>query len=200
MSLAYRLMYLVGFTPWDRDEVSEELSTLVEGQHALPPGRALDMGCGTGTQAVYLARHGWRVTAVDVVDRALRRARARGEAAGVDVDWRRYDAGRLLELDLDPGLTLIHDRGCFHGLGDTDREGCARGVTALAAPGATFLLMSFAPNGKPVGPSGASEEELRERFGEAWELVEATPVTERPSKGPMVDVPLTWYRFKRRGG
>ena len=127
-------------------------------------------------------------------------ARVRGEAAGVDVDWRRYDAGLLLELDLDPGVTLIHDRGCFHGLGDTDREGCARGVTALAAPGATFLLMSFAPNGKPVGPSGASEEELRERFGEAWELVEATPVTERPSKGPMVDVPLTWYRFKRRGG
>jgi 2-polyprenyl-3-methyl-5-hydroxy-6-metoxy-1,4-benzoquinol methylase len=93
MSLAYRLMYLVGFTPWDRDEVSEELSTLVEGQRASPPGRALDIGCGTGTQAVYLARHGWRVTAVEVVERALQRARARGEAAGVDVDWRKARRG-----------------------------------------------------------------------------------------------------------
>ena len=200
MSLAYRLMYLVGFTPWDREEVTGELSSLVEGEHALPPGRALDIGCGTGTQAVYLAHHGWQVTAVDVVDRALRRARARGEAAGVEVDWRRHDAGRLLDLDLEPGVTLVHDRGCFHGLGDAAREGYARGVTSLAAPGAVFLLMSFAPNRKAVGPSGASEEELVERLGQGWELVEATPVTERPSKGPMVDVPLSWYRFIRRGG
>jgi SAM-dependent methyltransferase len=197
MSLAYRLMYLVGFTPWDRDEVPEMLSALVEGTNALPPGQALDIGCGTGAQAVYLARHGWRVTAVDVVGRALQRARARGAAAGVDVDWRDHDVGRLPELDLEPDLSLIHDRGCFHGLGSGDRAGYVRGVTALAAPGATLLLMAFAPNRKPVGPSGASEEELRTRFGE-WELVEVAPVTERPPRGPMVDVPLTWYRFVRR--
>jgi SAM-dependent methyltransferase len=198
MSLAYRLMYLVGFTPWDRDEIPEVLSTLVDGADA-SPDRALDIGCGTGTQAVYLARHGWQVTAVDNVDRALRRARARGEAAGVDVDWRRHDAGQLPELGLDSSVSLVHDRGCFHGLGDADRDGYARGVTALASPGASFLLMSFAPNRKPLGPSGASEDELLDRFGASWELVEATPVTERPSTGPMVDVPLAWYRFVRRG-
>ena len=77
MSLASRLMYLVGFTPWDRDEIPEALSTLVDGGDALPPGRALDIGCGTGTQAVYLARHGWQVTAIEVVERALSRARTR---------------------------------------------------------------------------------------------------------------------------
>ena len=199
MSLAYRLMYLVGFTPWDSDEVPAPLSGLVEGEGGLPPGRALDIGCGTGMQAVYLARHGWQVTAVDAVGRALQRARARGEEAGVNVDWRGHDAAQLLELGLDPGFSLVHDRGCFHGMRDSDREGYAHGATELAGPGATFLLMAFAPNRKPVGPAGASEEELRDRFGESWELVEATPVTERPSKGPMVDVPLTWYRFIRRG-
>lgn len=198
MSLAYRLMYLVGFTPWDRDEIPEVLSTLLDGADALSPDRALDIGCGTGTQAVYLARHGWQVTAVENVDRALRRARARGEAAGVDVDWRRHDAGQLPELGLDSSVSLVHDRGCFHGLGEADRDGYARGVATLAVAGATFLLMSFAPNRKPIGPSGASEGELLERFGTSWELVEATPVTKRPSTGPMVDVPLTWYRFVRR--
>jgi len=193
-------MYLVGFTPWDSDEVPPSLSEVVEGERALPPGRALDVGCGTGAQAVYLARHGWQVTAIDVVGRALRRARARGAAAGVEVDWRDHDAGRLSELALEPGLRLIHDRGCFHGLGSGDRAGYVRGASALAASGATLLLMSFAPNRKPVGPSGASEDELRDRFGPSWDLVEARPVSERPSRGPMVDVPLTWYRFARRSG
>ena len=58
MSLMYRLMYRVGFTPWDTDQVPKELSTLIEGAGALPHGRALDIGCGTGTQAVYMARSG----------------------------------------------------------------------------------------------------------------------------------------------
>jgi cyclopropane fatty-acyl-phospholipid synthase-like methyltransferase len=198
MSLAYRLMYRVGFTPWDNDEVPHELVALVEGDNALSPGRALDLGCGTGTQAVYLARHGWHVTALDVVDRALRRARARGAAAGVEVEWVHHDVGRLSERGLEPGVTMVLDRGCYHGLSKASREGYARGVEAVAAPGTTLLLMSFAPNRKPFGPSGATEAELRDRFGGAWELVEATPATERSPSGPMADVPLTWYRFVRR--
>lgn len=198
MSLAYRLMYLVGFTPWDTDEVAAELTAVVEGPEALPAGRALDLGCGTGTQAVYLAGHGWRVTAIDAVDRALKAARRRGSAAGVDVDWRKADVAKLESEGLEPGFGLVHDRGCFHGLPPGARDGYARGVAGLAAPGATLLLMAFDPNTKPVGPSGASEQELRERFGSDWELVSATPITDRPPKGPMAGVPLTWYRFTTR--
>jgi 2-polyprenyl-3-methyl-5-hydroxy-6-metoxy-1,4-benzoquinol methylase len=84
MSLIYRVMYRIGFTPWDTGEVPRELSALVEGAAALPVGRALDIGCGTGTHAVYLARHGWRVTAIDIVARPLARARsgAGGTGAG----------------------------------------------------------------------------------------------------------------------
>jgi 2-polyprenyl-3-methyl-5-hydroxy-6-metoxy-1,4-benzoquinol methylase len=88
MSLIYRVMCRVGFTPWDNGQVPEELSAFVEGSGALPAGRALDIGCGTGIQAMYLARNGWRVTAIDAVERPLERARARARAEGATtVDW-----------------------------------------------------------------------------------------------------------------
>jgi 2-polyprenyl-3-methyl-5-hydroxy-6-metoxy-1,4-benzoquinol methylase len=81
MSLVYRIMYRVGFTPWDTREVPPELRALVEGADALDPGSAIDIGCGTGTQSLYLAAHGWRVTGIDDLEQPLRRARARSAAA-----------------------------------------------------------------------------------------------------------------------
>lgn len=70
----------------------------------LPPGRALDVGCGEGADAVWLAARGWTVTAVDVSDVAVQRARAAAEGAGIAVDWRVGDALRAPlpagELDL----------------------------------------------------------------------------------------------------
>jgi methylase of polypeptide subunit release factors len=55
MSLVYRIMYRVGFTPWDTGEVPAELRALIEGEDALDAGSALDIGCGTGTQSAYMA-------------------------------------------------------------------------------------------------------------------------------------------------
>ena len=64
MSLAFRVLYAIGLTPWDRDEIAAPLREVAEGPGALPPARALDLGCGTGRHAVFLAQHGWDVTAV----------------------------------------------------------------------------------------------------------------------------------------
>ncbi len=71
MSISYRLLYLLGFTPWDQGVIRPELIEVVDGPDALPVGRALDIGCGTGTQSIYLAQHGWQVTGVDFVRKAL---------------------------------------------------------------------------------------------------------------------------------
>lgn len=57
----------------------------------LPPGRALDVGCGEGADAIWLARRGWAVTAIDVSEVALDRARRAAEEAGVEVEWLRAD-------------------------------------------------------------------------------------------------------------
>jgi SAM-dependent methyltransferase len=194
MSLVYRIMYRVGFTPWDTGQVGPELSALIEGPGALPVGRALDMGCGTGTQAVYLASNGWEVTAIDAVPRPLARARARADAARVKVDWILADVARIERLGLAPGFTLVFDRGCFHGLDDAQRAAYSAAVTNLAGPGATLLMMAFAPNRVPVGPAGVEQSELIGRFT-GWQLVSAQTDNQRDGSGPMSNVPLTWYRF-----
>jgi SAM-dependent methyltransferase len=197
MSLTYRLMYRVGFTPWDTGQVPASLAALIEGAGALPPGRALDLGCGTGTQAVYMAGKGWEVTALDAVPRPLAQARTRARQAGVSVDWILADVARLHRLGLTPGFTLFHDRGCFHGLDDSQRAAYAAAVDDLAAPGATLLMMAFAPNRVVAAPAGLEEPELVGRFP-GWELVSASPDADGESRGPLRNVPRTWYRFIRR--
>jgi len=168
MSLAYRLMYRLGFTPWDR-VLPQELADAVTGPNARPPGRALDLGSGYGTKAIYMATHGWRVTAVESVPRALEEAHRRASKAGAKVDFRRGDVTRLGDLKLEPGYNLMFDFGCFHGLNGGQRDAYAQGVNALAAPGATLLMMAFT---KPVPPitSGVTEAEALERFGPGWNM------------------------------
>ena len=88
MSLAYRLLYRVGFTPWEHiatlPDVSHQISDLFDREEhgRRPPyGPALDLGCGSGIWAITLAQRGWQVTGVDLVAKALRRARKRARAA-----------------------------------------------------------------------------------------------------------------------
>ncbi len=126
MSVVYRLMYAVGFAPWDRIMPSE-LKHVMEGPDALPKGRALDLGSGKGTKAVYMAAHGWEVTGVEAVPRALNEARRRAQAAGVTVDFRLGDVTRLADLHLEPEYSLVFDFGCYHGLNSAERGRYAEG-------------------------------------------------------------------------
>lgn len=122
MGTSYRLAYLIGFTPWEDQPLPPELSALVEGPRARPPGRALDLGCGRGAHAVYLASHGWNVTGVDLVPAALAKARRRATEAGVEVQFLGGDVTRLDALGMSPGLT----RAAFR----TDRRSARRGRAA----------------------------------------------------------------------
>jgi cyclopropane fatty-acyl-phospholipid synthase-like methyltransferase len=149
-------------------------------------------------RAVYLAEHGWQVAGVDAVERALAQARHRAEEKGVEVRWVAGDVANLSTLGLDNGFNLVHDRGCFHDLSAAAREGYARGVSELAAPGATLLLLAFAHRERGIGPSGASEEEIRRRFGSDWDLVSVQSDSGPAPQGPMRRVPRIWYRLRRR--
>jgi cyclopropane fatty-acyl-phospholipid synthase-like methyltransferase len=187
-------MYRVGFTPWDTGEIPEELTAELD---SLPPGRALDIGCGTGTQAVHMAQRGWQVTGLDDLEQPLRRARDRAAAAGVTVELVKADVTRLEQAGLASGFNLAFDRGCFHGLTGEQRAAYARGVTALAAPGAVLLLMSFARNRVVAGPPGADGAEIEAAFAAGWTLASANPDRSPPPAGPLKNVPRTWYRFER---
>jgi cyclopropane fatty-acyl-phospholipid synthase-like methyltransferase len=193
MGIAYRLMYAIGFTPWDR-VMPTELKQIMEGPEALPKGRALDVGCGKGTKAIYMAAHGWQVTGVDFIPKALREARKRAVAARVEVDFRLGDVTRLRDLGLTPGYSLVFDFGCYHGLKSEQRDRYVEGVTALAAPGATLLMMAFT-KAPPPFPSGVSESELRERFGSAWELARNEPSVDRDTPAM---IQAAWFWLTKR--
>ncbi|HEY3611941.1 MAG TPA: class I SAM-dependent methyltransferase [Pseudonocardiaceae bacterium] len=75
------LLYRSPFNPKSTDSPDDAVVDLVEGPLALPPGRALDLGCGSGRHAIYLARNGWEVTGVDLVRDAVESARQKAEAA-----------------------------------------------------------------------------------------------------------------------
>lgn len=195
MGIAYRVMYAIGFTPWDGVRPNE-LKQVIEGPDALPKGRALDLGSGKGTKAIYMAAHGWEVTGVEMVPRALREARKRAMAAGVEVDFRLGDVTRLSDLGLTPGYTLVFDFGCYHGLRSDQRARYAEGVTALAGPGATLLMMAFTKALPPV-PSGVSDSELRERFGPAWDLSWSRPSADAGTPA-MMRAAAAWFCLNKR--
>ena len=79
---SFDLRYLLDQPPWDTEITPPEVVELVEGEGP-SPGRALDLGCGTGTNCVYLARHGWEVVGVDFSVLAIRPARRKARRAGV---------------------------------------------------------------------------------------------------------------------
>ena len=148
LSTAYRLMYLLGFTPWDRVH-PQELIEIIEGPEALPPGRALDLGSGKGGKSIYMASHGWKVTAIDNVPRAVAQARKRAAEANATVDFRLGDVTRLPDVGLEPGFNLVFDFGCYHGMKSAQKDAYAQGVTSLAAPGARLLMMWPSPRPLP---------------------------------------------------
>ena len=100
-------------------------------------------------------------------------------------------------LGIEPGLALAFDRGCFHCLNDRERSAYAAGVTALAAPGATLLIMAFAPSRVPAAPHGVVDTEIVARF-DGWELSATQPDSDGEPTGPMRNVARHWYRLTRR--
>jgi SAM-dependent methyltransferase len=171
-----------------------ELVALVEGEHRVPAGKALDLGSGTGTNSIYLARHGWDATGVDFVPRAVRAAGRKASAAGVSPRFIVGDVTRLTDLGLGSGFDLLLDLGCFHSIPDAGRDAYVSGATEVARPAATMLLFGFVRGASPprFGPRGLARGEVVQRFAAGWELVTET------AGGPMFGADAAWYRLRRR--
>jgi SAM-dependent methyltransferase len=189
----FRLMYRRGFTPWDSGVSPPELVGVIEGSHRLAPGRALDLGCGTGTTSVYMASGGWQVTGVDFVPRPIRVARAKAASARVSVAFLVGDVTRLHELPIEPGFDLLFDQGCFHSLPDRARPAYVREVSRMTRHGSNFLLYAFGRqpdvHRRRFFPKGITPDEVRALFAD-FETVEAKPGTDPFGSH--------WYTLHRR--
>src|ERR1700738_3734218 len=169
----FRIFYGLGFTPWDGHAQISSLLELIEGTAdtpALPQGAALDVGLRTGDSSIYLAQHGWQVTGVDFVPKALDKARAKARAAGVPVDFVHADVTHLSQAGIATRFQLIVDNGCLHGMSDGDRDLYVQEITTAAVPGARLLIVGAKPGG-PVRFLGLGQAEVERRFTPAWTLV-----------------------------
>jgi SAM-dependent methyltransferase len=196
MNVRYRILYRLGITPWEREQVPPPVQQVAAEWSR--PGSALDVGCGTGRDAVYLAQHGWTVTGIDSVPRALHAARARAQDAGVAVNWVHGDVTQLQASGVGEGFDFVLDRGCFHGLGDDARVRCAQGITAAAAPAAQLLMFAFAAGHHGPAPRGISAKQLTRCFGGQWELISSTPALEAQLPRWLQNADPTWHRLKKR--
>jgi ubiquinone/menaquinone biosynthesis C-methylase UbiE len=123
------------------------------------PGRAIDIGCGTGTNVVTLARAGWQVTGVDFAPRAIQLARQKVDQAGVQAELLVRDAIRLEGID-DP-FDLAFDLGCFHTIPQDGKRRYLQHLQRILAPNGFWLMYGFLkPDAAHAGP-GLGEADLR---------------------------------------
>jgi len=153
---------------WDTGRPSTELKSLVE-QQVLRPCRVVELGCGTGVNAVYLASQGFDVTAIDLAPTALQAAEERARKAGVKVRWIQADV--LNPPSMEP-FDLIFDRGCYHGVRRQNAAGYVKTVKALCRAGGRVLILAGNANepGARGGPPRVDETELVGDFAAAFDF------------------------------
>ncbi len=180
--------YWVGKTRWDTGIVPPEVTALIEGEQP-HPGKALDIGCGTGTTSVYLVEHGWQVTGLDFVPKAIRKAKRRAERSDVSVDFRLADVTKLDALNLSRDYTLAIDIGCGHALGTAGFRSYIDQLAAHMVSGGIYMLFAFTPRTERT--TGLEIDTVLKITGEPFELV-------WKNIGEDGGWDAVWYRFKRR--
>ena len=163
--ILYRLTYRLGKPRWDTGAPQPELEQLAQGR---APGRALDLGCGTGTDVVYLAGHGWEATGIDFAPEAVAAANKKAADAGVSAAFVHGDASRLADAGVQGPFGLLLDIGCYHTIAASRRDAYVAGAAAAARPGADFYLAGIADPPRLwrlLGARGIGADEVKSRFG-----------------------------------
>jgi len=202
----YKIAYLIGFHPWEDAErhgpFVEKITEMFEREEngrTAPFGRALDIGCGSGVWGINLAKRGWQVTGVDIVDKALKRAQDRiKEEKGVELKLVKDDVTKLNSTETGIGFKFILDTGTFHGLKSAQRVAMGRAVNNIADNDATLLLLVWDPKWRGPLPSGASKEEIEKCFPE-WKITHVEPAAvEQEAIYKVLKANEQWYRLCRK--
>ena len=144
-----------GQPPWDTGVSPPELLDFIQNHE---PGRAIDIGCGTGTNAITLATAGWKVTGADFAPRAIKLARQKVNNAGVQIELLVRDATRLQGID--GPFDLAFDLGCFHGIVPQGRAKYLQQLNRILAPGGFWLMYGFLKTEPDESGTGLAEWEV----------------------------------------
>ena len=189
--------YEAGRVPWDDPQPPPEIESLAAG---LAPGRALDLGCGFGRVAIYLAQRDWSVDGVDFIPAAIEEARRRAAAAGMG-ERARFHAASVDELAfLDPPYDLAVDIGCMHSFSEEMLRIYRAELVRLLRPGGRYVLFAHlrdeATDADDEGPRGILEADIVTLLQVDFELEAlergVTQVEDRPPWNS------AWFWYRRR--
>ena len=141
--------------PWDTGISPPELFEFIKNH---PPGHAIDLGCGTGTNVITLAKAGWQVTGVDFAPRAIRLAKQKIKQAGIQAKVIINDATKLQGITGPFDFAL--DLGCFHGMRKEGRGQYLDQLDRVLASNGFWLLYAFLTPGTPRSGHGLAEAEI----------------------------------------
>ena len=141
--------------PWDTGISPPELLEFIQ-THS--PGRAIDLGCGTGTNVITLVNAGWEVTGVDFAPRALKIARQKLNQAGIRANLFLRDATKLRGINGPFDLAL--DLGCFHGIPQAGKPNYLERLDQILAPGGFWLMYGFLKSDPLYTGSGLGEADI----------------------------------------
>lgn len=154
--------------------------------------RALDLGCGTGTNSIYLTRAGFQVVGVDFSPRAIAAARTKARVANIAADFYTGDVTRLDALGIRGSFDFVLDIGCFHSVDPARWPNYATEIARRTQPGALFMLYAFGPRQTRIRKLGATPEEVRQTFAENFRLERIEQGTDRG------EFSSAWYWFRRK--
>jgi len=204
MGVPYEFFYRLGFHPWEdlaeHRPFADKLADLFAREEAgrePPYGPALDLGCGSGIWGVELAKRGWQVTGIDMVEKAVERGRDRVREVGVEMRLVQGDVTDLRAADIGSDFRLVLDTGTFHGLTDEQRAAMGREVSTIAAADATVLLDVFAPGRRGLLPRGATRSEVETAFPQ-WTVTDVEVAdTEPDALARLMKFDEHFYRLRR---
>lgn len=161
--------------PWETGRPQPAIVALLDSNGI--DGPVLDSGCGIGTEALYLAEHGYDVTGIDIAETAVDRARSRATSrSGLDnVAFQTADVLELAESELGPFETVL-DCGLFHALQPCDRTRYAASLDSVVADGGRVILLAFGPEAPADWPPHViSQADIRDTFTDGWEIDSVEP-------------------------
>jgi len=165
----WEAMYRDGTPSWETGNPSGELVDILD-EGTIPPGTTLEVGCGTGADAVYLARRGFEVTAVDSSPLAVERAHSRAELAGVPVCFVLDDVFEFVRTG--ERYDFVYDAGFYHFIRRYDLTRYVDLLWRTTRPGSYYLaLVGSVGEEAEGGPPQVSEEEIRLELGRLFEFV-----------------------------
>ncbi len=156
-----------GIPPWDIGRPQKELIRLEEDGEI--SGRVLDVGCGTGENALYLAHLGFEVWGIDSAPLAINKAKEKAKKRGISVNFLVGDALKLQLLQ--NKFDTIIDCGLFHMFPDEERPIFAASLSSALYPGGKYLMLCFSEH-EPgsFGPRRVTRAEIRATFSKGWKI------------------------------